>query len=95
MERYVVGLHFKMHYRDIVERNLAPVAWNRDDLIGWINRYLEDPANYRAERQAIVRDWVQFTDGRSGERLGDAILQAAGLSAPVDRPAAAVAGARG
>jgi hypothetical protein len=79
MERYVVGLHFKLHYRDIVERNLAPVAWNRDDLIGWINRYLEEPDRYRAEREAIVRDWVQFADGRSGERLGDAILHAAGL----------------
>ncbi|MBV9357730.1 MAG: CDP-glycerol glycerophosphotransferase family protein, partial [Chloroflexi bacterium] len=79
MERYVVGLHFKLHYRDIVQRDLAPVAWNRDDLIGWINRYLEDPASYRAERQTIVRDWVEFTDGRSGQRLGDAILHAAGL----------------
>ncbi len=82
MERYVVGLHFKLHYRDIVERNLAPVAWNRDELIGWINRYLERAGSSTAPSgQTIVRDWVQFTDGRSGERLGDAILRAAGLGA--------------
>jgi hypothetical protein len=98
MERYVVGLHFKLHYRDIVERNLAPVAWSRDDLIGWINRYLDEPGSYRAERQTIVRDWIQFTDGRSGERLGDAILHAARLgpsSSAAPRLAPLAAGARG
>ena len=97
MERYVLGLHFTLHYRDIVQRNLAPIAWNRDELIGWINRYLDEPALYRAERTAIVRDWIQFTDGRSGARLGDAILRAAGLQPPsaASQPASpALSGAR-
>ena len=79
MQRYVVGLHFKMHYQVLVERDLVPIAWNRADLIGWINRYLDDPTLYQAQRADVVREWVQFTDGRSGERLGDAILRAAGL----------------
>jgi hypothetical protein len=82
MQRYVVGLHFKMHYQALVERNLVPVAWDRAALVAWINRYLEDPSLYRAQRAQIVREWVQFTDGRSGERLGDAILSAAGLAPP-------------
>ena len=83
MQRYVVGLHFRMHYKGLVDRDLVPVAWNADDLVGWINRYLDDPSLYRTQRAEIVRDWVQFTDGRSGERLGDAILRAAGLEPPV------------
>jgi len=85
MQRYVVGLHFKMHYRDLVraERQLVPVAWSRDQLVALINRSLEDPGEYRAQRAAIVRDWVQFTDGASGRRLGDAILKRAGLKPPV------------
>jgi hypothetical protein len=84
MERYVVGLHFRMHYRALVERDLVPIAWNRADLVGWINRYLDDPSLYRAQRAEIVRDWIQprFADGRSGERLGDAILRHAGLEPP-------------
>jgi hypothetical protein len=82
MERYVVGLHFKMHYKALVERDLVPVAWNREQLVDWINRYLDQPELYRAQRQSIAREWVQFRDGRSGERLGDAILQHAGLAAP-------------
>ena len=86
MERYVVGLHFRMHYRPLVEQALVPIAWNRDDLVVWINRYLDDPSLYRAERAQIVREWVQFTDGRSGRRLGDAILQRAGLQPPSATP---------
>lgn len=82
MQRYVVGLHFKMHYQALVERDLVPVAWDRAALVSWINRYLDDPSLYRAQRATIVREWVQFTDGRSAERLGDAILGAAGLALP-------------
>lgn len=82
MQRYVEGLHFGMHYRAIKERNLAPIAWSRGDVVDWINRYLDDPGLYQAERAAIVRDWVQLTDGGSAERLGDAILRAAGLQPP-------------
>ena len=29
MQRYVVDLHFKMHYQALVERDLVPVAWDR------------------------------------------------------------------
>jgi CDP-glycerol glycerophosphotransferase (TagB/SpsB family) len=86
MQRYVIGLHFRMHYRSLVERDLVPVAWDRGQLVSWINRYLDDPSLYAAQRAEILRDWVQFTDGASGQRLGDAILRQAGLD-----PAAAVA----
>jgi hypothetical protein len=82
MQRYVVGLHFGMHYKALVQRDLVPVAWDRAQLVGWVNRYLDDPSLYRAQRASIVREWVQFTDGRSGQRLGDAILRRAGLDAP-------------
>jgi hypothetical protein len=80
MQRYVVGLHFNMHYKALVERDLVPVVWNREQLIDRINRSLEQPDLYRAQRETIVREWVQFTDGRSGERLGDTILHHAGLA---------------
>ena len=88
MQRYVVGLHFGMHYKGLVERQLVPIAWNRKQLVSWVNRYLEDPSEFRDQRASIVRDWVQFTDGRSAERLGDAILRQAGLQAPAATAAA-------
>ena len=78
MQRYVVGLHFRMHYKQLVERDLVPVAWNRDDVVRHVNAYLADPGRYRQQRAQIVREWVQFTDGQSGDRLGEAILRQAG-----------------
>jgi hypothetical protein len=68
-----------MHYKPLVERDLVPIAWDRETLVSWINRYLEDPSLYRSQRATIAREWVQFTDGESGRRLGDAILCHAGL----------------
>jgi CDP-glycerol glycerophosphotransferase (TagB/SpsB family) len=79
MQRYVVGLHFGMHYKSLVERDLVPVAWDCDQLVSWVNRYLDDPSLYRAQRASIVAEWVQFTDGASGQRTGAAILRHAGL----------------
>jgi hypothetical protein len=79
MQRYVLDLHFKMHYQAIVDRDLVPVAWNRDDLVGWINRYLADPSLYRPQRAQLTREWVEFEDGGSGARLGAAILAGAGI----------------
>jgi len=85
MQRYVVGLHFKMHYRALVERDLVPIAWNREQLVDWVNRYLDDPSLYWSQRESIVREWVQFTDGRSAARLSDAILAHAGLASATQR----------
>jgi hypothetical protein len=82
MQRYVVGLHFRLHYKALVERDLVPVAWDRDQLVSWVNRYLDDPSLYRAQRAAIAAEWVQFTDGASGRRTGEAILRHAGLEPP-------------
>jgi hypothetical protein len=79
MQRYVVGLHFRMHYRPLVERELVPVAWDRDQLVGWVNAYLDDPSLYQRQRATIVNEWVQFCDGNSGRRLGEVILRQAGL----------------
>jgi hypothetical protein len=89
MQRYVVDLHFRMHYADLVNRALVPVAWSRAELVAWVNRYLAEPQLFRAERATIAREWVQFQDGRSGVRLGDALLRAAGLEPP---PMPALAG---
>jgi hypothetical protein len=60
----------------------VPVAWDCDQLVSWVNRYLDDPSLYRAQRAAIVAEWVQFTDGAAGQRTGEAILRHAGLESP-------------
>jgi hypothetical protein len=82
MQRYIIGLHHQMHYKALVERDLVPIAWDRAQLVSWINRYLENPGLYQSQRATIVREWVQFTDGCSGWRLGDTVLRHAGLEPP-------------
>ena len=56
-------------------RDLVPVAWDRDQLISWINRYLDDPSLYASQRSTIAAEWVQYQDGRSAERLAEAIVR--------------------
>jgi hypothetical protein len=76
--RNVLEKHtFVHHFKEIVERNLVPVARTADETLCWINRYLSDPTLYRSERKAIVRDWVGFTDGGSARRSAEAIASLA------------------
>jgi hypothetical protein len=49
------------------------VAWTADELIGHIGRYLADPALDAAGRRQVVAEQVQFVDGRSGERIAQAV----------------------
>ena len=81
--------------REIVVRSDPQECWRTitdvPQLVSWVNRYLDDPSLYRAQREAIVREWVQFTDGLSGQRLGDAILRGAHLEPPTNLTASAVA----
>jgi len=76
-QEWVEKWHFEKHFRGIVERNLAPVVRNETELVDWINRYLIDRTLYQQERQEIVKQWVYFTDGKSGERIAQLIQKMA------------------
>ena len=68
---------FVHHFKAIINRKLVPVARSADEMVSWVNRLLNDPAEFRAERGEIVRDWVEFTDGGSARRSARAIARAA------------------
>ena len=57
------------HYANITRQGAAPVADTPDALIEHVGRYLADRALDREGRRRVVADQVQFTDGRSSERL--------------------------
>lgn len=82
MDRYVIQPAFARHFKPLLARELTPVAWNGPELVGWINRYLDNRSLHAHQRRQIVRDWVQFTDGQSARRLAAAILRQAGLEPP-------------
>lgn len=70
--------HLTKHFRRLAELDLIPIISNPNDLIESINHALEDPTWYRAERVQLVQDYIQFTDGRSTERLANLIGQLVG-----------------
>ena len=46
-----------------------------DELIDWVKRYLADPALDRSGRTRLVQEQCVYTDGKSGERIGEFILK--------------------
>jgi UDP-N-acetylglucosamine 2-epimerase len=77
-ERYYRTRVFGRHFARIQRLNLVPIAWQPQELLDAINRSLREPEWYRAERAQLVRDYVQFADGRSTERLADLVVKLAG-----------------
>lgn len=71
---------FRQHYRALVEDGLIPVANDEADLIDLINRLLEQPHAYRAQRKTIVDQWIKPSDGHSSRRIADLVLDLAGAS---------------
>jgi CDP-glycerol:poly(glycerophosphate) glycerophosphotransferase len=67
---------FRKHFRELVEQKLINIVRSREELIRWVNQYLADPSCHRRERSEVVRQIVQFTDGRSSERAAAAVLNA-------------------
>lgn len=62
------------HLADIQPLGGIILARSREYLVRSINEFLENPAQYREERRAIVSQQCQFTDGKSGERLAGVIF---------------------
>jgi hypothetical protein len=76
--RIIEGLAFKQHFRPLVERSLIPVARSRDVFLDWVRTLMADRSVHRQERRAIVAEIVQFTDGRSAERVAHVIREMSG-----------------
>jgi CDP-glycerol glycerophosphotransferase (TagB/SpsB family) len=57
------------HYANITRRGAAPTADTPESLVEHVSRYLADRSLDREGRRQVVADQVQFTDGRSSERL--------------------------
>jgi hypothetical protein len=66
------------HYRTIVESGAVDVARTPDDLRGKLREALGNPAARRLKRRALMqRMFGETLDGRSNERVADAVLSLA------------------
>ena len=68
---WVLGKHF----RRIERLDLVPIVREEEAFEPAIRRALEEPGWYRAQRRRLVDEYVQFTDGRSTDRLADVALR--------------------
>lgn len=65
------------HLADIKKINAFAFVFNEKELYGAINEALSRPEKRREERKILVSRQCAFTDGRSAERIGRAILELA------------------
>jgi CDP-glycerol glycerophosphotransferase (TagB/SpsB family) len=65
--------HLTRHYKRLKELDLVPFVDAPAAMVEAINRCLADRTWYREKRAQLVRDYIQFTDGRSTERVADVI----------------------
>ena len=72
------------HYVNITRHGAVRVAETPDELIAHVGRYLQDPALDRDGRRKVVLEQCQFLDGRSAERVANAVVSE--LAAIAGRP---------
>ena len=63
------------HYVNVTRHGAVRVAATPADLISHVDRYLADPSLDSEGRRRVVREQCQFLDGRSAERVADAVLE--------------------
>ncbi|PIQ91705.1 MAG: hypothetical protein COV70_02230 [Parcubacteria group bacterium CG11_big_fil_rev_8_21_14_0_20_39_22] len=62
------------HYKKALDAGGIKMAKNERDLLESINKYIGDPSLEREGRRRLVKEQCEFTDGRSGERIGNFVL---------------------
>lgn len=62
------------HYANITRHDAVKVAWTPEELVQHVAGYLGDRRLDTAGRRAVVTEQCQFTDGRSAERVAQAVI---------------------
>ncbi len=62
------------HLRPVVESGGVKIAYDKEELLEQINELLAHPDWGSAGRKKIVKEQCVYTDGKSGERIGNFIL---------------------
>ena len=63
------------HYANITRQGAAPIADTPEALVDHVSRYLADRSLDREGRRRVVADQVQFTDGKSSERIARFVVE--------------------
>ncbi|PIT90998.1 hypothetical protein COU17_02775 [Candidatus Kaiserbacteria bacterium CG10_big_fil_rev_8_21_14_0_10_49_17] len=66
----------RVHYQPILKSGGVRLAYSPEELIDHLNTYLKDPSLEREGRKRIVAEQCVWLDGRSGERMFQAVEDA-------------------
>lgn len=65
----------KAHYQKALKTGGIRLVDNEEELVKWVNNYLNDPSRDSENRKRLVKEQCVFLDGKSGERIGNFILK--------------------
>lgn len=68
--------HEENHMKKLVATGGVRVARNAQELVEWINNYLDNPSLDEENRKKIVDTQLVYTDGKAGERFAQAVISA-------------------
>jgi hypothetical protein len=67
--------HRWTHYKPVAESGGTRLVRNSEELVGAVKQYLADPSLDRPGRRRMTEYVCGYLDGRSGERMAEAILE--------------------
>lgn len=73
--------HHWTHFKPVAESGGVWLVANKEEMMGAIKGYLENPALHREQRAWIVEHVCGYTDGKCSDRLASALLDFARYSA--------------
>jgi hypothetical protein len=62
------------HYANITRHHAVRVAWTPEELVACVREYLQQPALDADGRRKVVAEQCHFVDGRSAERVAQAVV---------------------
>ena len=71
----VERIYEREHYSHVVETHAAPLVKSHDELENAIKQFLDNPEYLRKEREILKKNMLFKTDGRSAERVANAVLE--------------------
>jgi len=63
------------HYKNVLATGAVKLVKNVSELVEWTKKYLAGDFPDREARERLIKEQCQFTDGKSGERIGRFILE--------------------
>ena len=61
------------HYKDVVQTGAVKMVYNEQELIQWINKYLEDSELDQEKREKLISEQCWKLDGKASERVAEIV----------------------